>query len=123
MPSDPKRLSQVFDHIARIKAGNYPRIEETPGSKAGPRRIVEVPWQEVPEPSKVVALESSLDWTGITNRDQGHILLAQIDPGKITDAQRNYLIGMTEAKDTYEKKIEEMARSRMFVRADVGIER
>src|SRR5437899_252186 len=94
MPSDQKRLREVYQHIHQIKAGDYPAIV----GRDNQYRIVERPWQDMAEPSKLAILQDSVDWSGITNRDQAHILLAEIDPGKITDAQRNRLIDMAEVK-------------------------
>ena len=92
MPSDPKRLQHVMQHIQHIKAGDYPQIvSEDP---RGPFRIVDRPWKEVPEPSKLAILQDAVDWSGITNRDQALILLGQIDPGQISDAQRKQLIDL-----------------------------
>lgn len=88
MPSDKDRLRQVFDHIDSIKAREYPAIV---GSDKG-HQLVERPWKDMPERAKLAILQDSVDWTGITNRDQAHILLGQVDPGKIADAQRNRLI-------------------------------
>lgn len=96
MASDQKRLNEVFRHIERIKAGDYPAIV----GRDNDYRIVERPWHTLAEQSKLAILWDAVDWSGITNRDQAHILLAEIDPGKIADAQRNWLIDMAEAKPT-----------------------
>jgi hypothetical protein len=96
MASDQKRLNEVFRHIERIKAGNYPAIV----GRDNDYRIVERPWHQLAEQSKLAVLWDAVDWSGITNRDQAHILLAEIDPGKIADAQRNWLIDMADAKPT-----------------------
>ncbi len=96
MPSDTRRLQQVLQHIADIKAGNYPAIV----GRDNLYRIEERPWADLGEPAKLAILQDAVDWTGITNRDQGHILLSQIDPGKISDAQRNRLIDMAEVRPT-----------------------
>lgn len=88
MPSDQDRLRQAFRHIDRIKAAEYPAIV---GSDKG-YRIVERPWQDMPEPSKLAILQDQVDWSGISNRDQAHIILGQLDPSKLTDPQRNRLI-------------------------------
>ena len=69
-------------------------------------RIEERPWQEVRETSKLAILQNAVDWSGITNRDKAHILLAEIDPGKITDDQRNRLIDMAEVKFTLKDVLE-----------------
>lgn len=88
MPSDKERLRQVFGDIDRIKAAEYPAVV---GNEKG-HQIVERPWRDMPEPSKLAILQDSVDWSGISNRDRGHILLGQLDPGKLTDVQRNRLI-------------------------------
>jgi hypothetical protein len=94
MPSDQKRLHEVFQHIRRIKTGDYPAIV----GRDDQYRIVERPWHDLAEPSKLAILQDAVDWSGITNRDRAHILLAEIDPGKIPDAQRNQLIEQAQAK-------------------------
>lgn len=96
MASDQKRLNEVFRHIERIKAGDYPAIV----GRDNDYRIVERPWHLLAEQSKLAVLLDAVDWSGITNRDQAHILLSEIDPGKIADAQRNWLIDMAQAKPT-----------------------
>ena len=90
MPSDPNRLRQALRHIDQIKAADYPAIVGRDDSY----RIAERPWQDMPEASKLAILQDAVDWSGITNRDQAHILLSEIDPGKIGDSHRNRLIAM-----------------------------
>jgi len=92
-------------HIERIKDGSYPMVVEQERS----HRIEERPWAEMPEPSKLAILQDAVDWTGVSNRDQGHILLSEVDPGKISDAQRNRLINMAVEEDGYDKLLEEKA--------------
>src|SRR5262245_35519718 len=72
MTSDPDRINQAMQHIARIKAGNYPAIV----GRDGDYRIMERPWGDLAEPAKLAVLTDAVDWTGISNRDQSHILLA-----------------------------------------------
>ena len=88
--SDQKRLDEVSRRITRIKEGTYPVVI----GREDPLRITERPWKQVPEPSKLAILQDAVDWSGVTNRDRAHILLAEVDPGKISDAQRNTLIDM-----------------------------
>lgn len=88
MPSDSKRLHEVYTQIEQIKAGEYPAIV----GRDDQYRIVDRPWAEIPEPSKLAMLQDAVDWSGITNRDQANILLSEVDPGKPPDAQRNRLI-------------------------------
>jgi hypothetical protein len=94
MPSNSVRLNEVMGHIRRIKASDYPAIV----GSAGDYQIIERPWQEMPEASKLAILNDAVDWSGITNRDQAHILLLEIDLGKIPDAERNRLIDMAQDK-------------------------
>jgi hypothetical protein len=89
-----EKLHEVMSHLRRIKAGDYPAIV----GSGGDYRIVERPWQEIPETSKLAILKDAVDWSGITNRDQAHILLSEIDIGKIPDAERNRLIDMAQDK-------------------------
>jgi hypothetical protein len=109
-------------HIGRIKAGDYPAIV----GSGGDYRIVERPWQEIPETSKLAILKDAVDWSGITNRDQAHVLLSEIDPGKIPDAERNRLIDM--AQDTLSLKDLKEARDSVGAgergqKRDLGMER
>jgi hypothetical protein len=97
MASDPKRVQQVMQHIRLITAGDYPQVQSDDPN--GPFRIVERPWKEIPEPSKLAILQDAVDWTSISNRDRAHILLGQIDPGQISDAQRRQLIDMAAVKE------------------------
>ncbi len=105
MPSDDKRVHQAFQHIQRIKAGDYPVIV----GRDDKYRVEDRPWKDMPETSKLAILQDAVDWSGITNRDQAHILLAEVDPGKITDAQRNLLIDMAGVKDSYQQQLEQAA--------------
>lgn len=90
MSSNPQRIDEVFRHLGRIKAGDYPVVMGN--ALGGGYRIVERPWQDLAEPSKLAILSEAIDWQGISNRDKAHILLAQVDPGKITTEQRRQLI-------------------------------
>lgn len=92
MPSDQKRLHEVYQHIRRIKTGDYPAIV----GRDDQYRVVERPWQDLAEPSKLAVLQNAVNWSGVTNQDRAHILLAEIDLGKIPDAQRNRLIEMAQ---------------------------
>jgi hypothetical protein len=100
--SDQDRLQQVYRQIRQIKAAEYPAIV----GRDSQYQIVERPWQDMPEASKLAILQDAVDWSGITNRDQAHILLAEIDPGKITDSQRNRLIDMATVKLTLKDILE-----------------
>jgi hypothetical protein len=102
MPSDQRRLHDVMRHIRRIKAGDYPAIVGSEGAY----RIVERPWQDIPEGSKLAILRDAVNWSGVSNRDQAHILLSEIDLGKIADSERNRLIGMAQDRPTLKDILE-----------------
>jgi hypothetical protein len=95
MASDEKRLKEAFRHIVKIKEGSYPTVI----GRDDQYRIEERPWSEVPERSKLAILSEAVNWEGVTNRDLAHILLSEIDPGKISDAQRNNLIDMASIEE------------------------
>ena len=105
MPSDEKRLKEAFRHIMSIKEGTYPAVV----GRDEDYRIEERPWPEMPERSKLAILQDAVDWSGVTNRDQANILLTQIDPGKISDAQRR---GLIEAAITEEGRDGDINRDR-----------
>jgi hypothetical protein len=122
MASDRKRLDEVFQHIRRIKAGEYPIIQGD--SARGDYRIVERPFQDLAEPSKLAILQEAVNWSGVTNRDQAHILLAEIDPGRITDAQRHRLIEAATGPPSYQETLQEaVARGGGQTSKDKGLER
>lgn len=87
--SDPKRLRQVYQHIARIRCSDYPAIVGNTMEGGSGYRIEERPFQHLAEPAKLAILQEAIDWTGITNKDHATILLSEIDPGRITATQRS----------------------------------
>jgi hypothetical protein len=107
--SDRKRLDQVSQHIRRIKTSDYPVIVGSSDQATGGYRIVERPWRDLPEPSKLAILQDAVDWSGISNKDQAHILLSEVDPGKITDAQRNRLIDCAALSGSYQEILRDAA--------------
>ena len=88
MASNEKQLQDAFRHIMRIKEGTYPAVV----GRDDQYRIQERAWVDMPERSKLAILQDAVNWEGVSNRDQAHILLSEIDPGKINDTQRNALI-------------------------------
>ena len=110
--SDPKRLVEATRHIGNIKERAYPVVV----GREDPLRIEERPWKQMPEQSKLAILQD-LDWSGVTNRDRAHILLAEVDPGKISDAQRNTLIDMALAGGATATAGDEKPLSAMEVKA------
>lgn len=119
MASDPKRLQEVYKQIAAIKAASHPRVV----SEGERYEIVERPWREVREPSKLAILQDAVDWSGVTNRDRGHILLGEIDVGKVTDSQRIRLIEMATDRSDYEKMLGRAAQAGAGRGRDDGLER
>ncbi len=109
--SDPKRLNQVYQHIARIKCSDYPAIVGNTADGGDRYRIEERPFRQLAEPAKLAILQEAIDWSGITNRDQATILLSEIDPGKITAAERNRLIDMAAAKDSLWEQLQAVGNS------------
>ncbi len=105
MPSDEKRLAEVLRHIRIIKAGTYPAIV----GRDGNYRILDRPWADLAEPAKLAVLMDAPNWEGVTNRDMAHILLSEIDPGKITDAQRNRLIDLATVPPDYQNLLAQKA--------------
>jgi hypothetical protein len=106
--SDQKRLSEVYRHIQLIKTSDYPVIMGNSIEGSGSYRIIERPWKDLQEPSKLAILQDAVDWSGVTNRDQATILLSEIDPGRITDAQRSRLIEAA-AENSYKEMLQEAA--------------
>jgi hypothetical protein len=105
MPSNDQRLKDAFQHIMRIKEGSYPAVI----GRDQDYRIEERPWQEMPERSKLAILQDAVDWSGVSNRDQAHILLSEIDPGKISDTQR---LGLIQAATEPARQLERGGRER-----------
>jgi hypothetical protein len=105
MASYTQRLDQALKHIRRIEADSYPVILGN-SAEGGSYAIVERPWKDVPEPSKLAILQDAVDWSGISNRDQAHILLSEIDPGQITDTQRNRLIDMATVNHSLRERLQ-----------------
>ena len=123
MASDPQRLDQALKHIRRIKAGTYPAVMGNSADGIGGYRITERPWQDLAEPSKLAILQDAVNWEGISNRDQGHILLSEIDPGKITDAQRNRLIDMATVKHSLWEELQAAGSRRDDLQRELNNER
>jgi hypothetical protein len=123
MASDQKRLSEVYRHIQFIKTSDYPVIMGNSIEGSGSYRIVERPWKELQEPSKLAILQDAVDWSGITNRDQATILLSEIDPGRITDAQRTRLIEAAAQNSYKEMLLEASAGGGIQKDRDIDMER
>lgn len=101
MPSEQDRLRLVYRHIERIKGDSYPAVV----GRDNDYQVAERPWSDLPECSKLAILQDAVDWSGISNRDQAHILLSEIDPGKISDPQRNQLIDMAARGESQQDRV------------------
>jgi len=98
-PSDPQRMDQVYRDIHRVRTDYYSWFLPSHDRREGPFLVADRPWQDVPEPSKLIILQDTIDWSGISSKVQARILLAEIDPAKLADAQRHRLITMAGLKE------------------------
>jgi hypothetical protein len=95
--SDNKSLLRAMVDIATLKNKDHPvakPIVELGGF--GLVKLDQRSWDDVPEPAKLAMLEDLVNWEGVTNRDMAHLLLRELDVGKIPDADRNRLIAMAD---------------------------
>ena len=53
-------------------------------------------WADVPEAGKLSMLQDLVSWEGVTNRDMAHILLGEVDVGKLSSGQHDLLIRLAE---------------------------
>lgn len=95
--SDPKRMVQVMAQIAQVKDKLHPLVRAVEGTRDRMHEIVPRAWKDVPESGKLAML-NDLDWEGITNRDRAHLMLRELDVGKLSDHERNWLIETAEPK-------------------------
>jgi hypothetical protein len=101
---DPKRIEQLYRDIHRLRTEYYTRHVRASGQEEAPTLTIDVPWQELPEPGKLLLLQNAIDWSGIGSRVQGRILLSELDPGKLSDAQRQHLMAMAKVEpDVFER--------------------
>jgi hypothetical protein len=95
--SDPRAYLLARLSINRLKTAQHPiaRTVFELGSygmvKFGSRK-----WNEVPESSKLAMLKDLVCWEGVTDRDMAMLLLHELDVGKLTQAERGWLISTAE---------------------------
>ncbi len=94
--SDPERLAEVRQQIRALKLAEHPVVRLV--SPVGPieHKVAWRRWADVPESAKASMLIDLIDWSGISNRDMGHIMLHELDVGKLTAGQRDFLIRLAE---------------------------
>src|SRR5262249_11805267 len=92
MPSDPRRIDQVYRDIQRLRDDCYSAFFRPHARREGAFVVGDRSWQELPEPTKLIVLEQMIDWSGISARVQARMLLAEIDPAGLADEQRSRLI-------------------------------
>lgn len=90
--SDPDRLNQVLRQIRAIKHAEQPVVRLVYPAWPSPHKVAWRPWSAVPEAAKLSMLQDLVDWEGITNKDMAHILLSELDVGKLSAGQRDMLI-------------------------------
>jgi hypothetical protein len=91
--SDPKQLLLAMGAIRRLKDGSFPVAREVAGiGRFALLKFDDRPWSEIPESAKLAMLKDLVNWEGVTNKDQAHILLQELDVGKLSTEQRDQLI-------------------------------
>lgn len=105
--SDPKRLAQARFEIDLLKRSDHSVANPVVGvGKLRLYRLDTRKWADVPEPAKLEMLKDMVNWEGITNRDQAHLLLGELNVGKLTRSQRDGLIQQAEPEPGAEKQPE-----------------
>jgi len=90
--SNLDRLAEARQQISALKIAEHPVVRLV--SPDGPieHKVAYRPWGDVAEGAKLSMLQDMVDWSGITNKDMAHILLGELDVGKLTEGQRDLLI-------------------------------
>jgi hypothetical protein len=93
---DPERLAEVRLQIRALKAAEQPVVRLVFPEGPHEHKLAYRPWADVPEPAKLSMLQDLIDWQGISNRDMAHLLLGELDVGKLSAGQRDMLIRLAE---------------------------
>ena len=101
--SDPERLAEARGQIRALKIAEHPVVRLVFPEGPHEHKLAYRPWADVPEPAKLSMLQDLVDWSGISNREMAHILLGELDVGKLTTGQRDLLIRLAEPRPTQEK--------------------
>ncbi len=94
--SDPDRLNKALAQIRALKSADYPVMRLVHPQGPVEHKMAWRRWADVPEPAKLSMLQDLVSWEDITNRDMAHILLGELDVGKLSDGQRDMLIRLAE---------------------------
>jgi hypothetical protein len=91
-----ERLAEVRRQIGALKAAEHPVVRLVYPKGPHEHKVAYRPWADVPESAKLSMLRDLVDWRGISNRDMAHMLLGELDVGKLTSGQRDLLIRFAE---------------------------
>lgn len=94
--SDRKQLNKALAQIRALKAAEHPVVRLVHPEWPSPHMVAWRRWADVPEAGKLSMLQDLIDWQGVTNRDMAHILLGELDVGKLSSGQRDLLIRLAE---------------------------
>ena len=92
----PDRLAEVRRQIRALKAAEHPVVRLVYPEGPHEHKVAYRPWTDVPEPAKLALLQDLVNWQGISNRDMAHLLLGELDVGKLSAGQRDMLIRLAE---------------------------
>lgn len=107
--SDLERLAEVRKQIRALKEAEHPVVRQVSPDGPVEHKVAWQRWSQIPEPGKLSMLQDLVDWSGITNRDMAHMLLGELDVGKLSTGQRDMLIRLAEPEPAREKvSLEEM---------------
>jgi hypothetical protein len=82
-----------LEEISRLKRAKHSFARLVSGTeKAGLYEVETRRWDQVAEPSKLEMLKDLVNWEGVSNRDMAHILLRELDVGRLSTEQRGLLI-------------------------------
>ncbi len=96
--SDPDKLAEVRRHIRALKLAEHPVVRLVSPDWGSPHEVSWRPWAEIPEAGKYGMMRDLVDWAGVSNRDMGHILLAELDVGKLSAGHRDLLIRLADSR-------------------------
>ena len=94
--SDPDKLAEVRRQIRALKLAEHPVVRLVSPDWGSTHEVSWRPWAEIPEAGKLNMLQDLVDWQGISNRDMAHILLGELDVGKLSSGQRDLLIRLAQ---------------------------
>jgi len=90
------RLTEVRQQVRALKLAEHPVVRLVHPEGPHQHKLAYRPWADIPEPGKLALLQDLVDWQGISNRDMAHLLLGELDVGKLNAGQRDTLIRLAE---------------------------